>query len=288
MTSKTRSAGEGYHVRLQPEEKGFHLKLREVWAYRDLVLLLTKKTFSVTYQQTILGPLWIIIQPALSSLIYLVVFGQIAQIGTAGIPQPLFYFVSTAVWGLLSVSLVINSNVFSTNANLFSKVYFPRVAVPISNILVNMLRFCVQLVLIAVLMVIYVAKGAIHPLWRLYPLLPLLFVQMSLLGMSAGLLLSSLTTKYRDLLLLVEIFANLWMYASAVVYPLESISNGFLKLVIQINPAAETMELIRWIMLGKGSFDIRFYCMGLAFTLALFFLSLSIFNRVERTFADTI
>ena len=288
MTDNRLSQGEGYHVRLQPEERGFHLKLGEVWAYRDLVLLLTKKTFSVSYQQTVMGPLWILVQPVLSSLMYLIVFGRIANIGTGGVPQVLFYFVSTAVWGLLSMSLVINSNVFASNAHLFSKVYFPRVSVPISNILVNLLRFCVQLILVAVLMAVYAIRGQIQPHWAWYPLLPLLYLQMSILGMSVGLLLSSLTTKYRDLLLLVDIGASLWMYGSPVVYPLGSLSEGLLKSVIRINPATEIMELIRWIMLGEGEFDPRYYCLGLAVTLALFLLSLGVFNRVERTFADTI
>ena len=287
MTTKTSDNG-AYYVRLEPEEKGLHLRLGELWTYRDLVWLLTKRTFKVTYQQTILGPLWILLQPVLSSVIYMFIFGQIAAIGTAGIPQILFYFLSAAVWELVSASLISNSNTFVNNAHLFSKVYFPRVTVPISNMLVSILKFLIQLVIILILLAVYVAKGAVHPNWTYYPLLPLLFVQMSLLGMSVGILVSSLTTKYRDLQMLVSIGASLWMYATPVVYPMQELPDNLLKTIIRFNPASAPMELIRQIMLGQGEFDPAIYFGGLAVTAALFLLSLAVFNRVERTFADTV
>ena len=279
---------EQYHIRLVPEERGFHLKLGELWAYRDLVGLLTKKTFAVTYQQTVLGPLWILINPLLSSLIYLLVFGQIARVGTAGVPQSLFYFVSSSVWELCSFSVNSNASTFVSNANLFSKVYFPRAAVPMSNMFVSILKFCVQLMIIGVLIAVFLARGAIHPLWHLYPLLPLLFLQMSMLGMCVGILLSSMTTKYRDLLHVVSVGVTLWMYATPVVYPIQTIQNGILQLVIKLNPASQLMELIRLIMLGEGQFEWRFYLFGTVLTIALFVVSLGMFNKVERTFADTV
>ncbi|MBR3032685.1 MAG: ABC transporter permease [Clostridiales bacterium] len=278
----------GYHIRLQPEEKKVQLKLGEVWQYRDLVTLLTRRTFTVTYQQTVLGPLWIIINPVLSSLIYMFVFGHIADIGTAGVPQILFYFVSSALWELFSFSLTANSRTFVTNAYLFSKVYFPRICVPISNMLVSILKFLIQLLIVAVLMTTYIASGKVSPMWELYPLLPLLFIQMAVFGMSVGVLISSVTTKYRDLLAVVNVAVNLWMYGSAVVYPVESIPDGVMKILVKINPVSEMMELIRMILLGKGEFDIVYYMAGLAVTILLFLASLVIFNRVERTFADTV
>lgn len=278
----------GYHIRLQPEEKKVQLKLGEVWQYRDLVTLLTRRTFTVTYQQTVLGPLWIIINPVLSSLIYMFVFGHIADIGTAGVPQILFYFVSSALWELFSFSLTANSRTFVTNAYLFSKVYFPRICVPISNMLVSILKFLIQLLIVAVLMTTYIASGKVSPMWELYPLLPLLFIQMAVFGMSVGVLISSVTTKYRDLLAVVNVAVNLWMYGSAVVYPVESIPDGIMKILVKINPVSEMMELIRMILLGKGEFDIVYYMAGLAVTILLFLASLVIFNRVERTFADTV
>ena len=278
----------GYHIRLQAEEKKVQLKLGEVWQYRDLVTLLTRRTFMVTYQQTVLGPLWIIINPVLSSLIYMFVFGHIADIGTAGVPQILFYFVSSALWELFSFSLTANSRTFVTNAYLFSKVYFPRICVPISNMLVSILKFLIQLLIVAVLMTTYIASGKVTPMWELYPLLPLLFIQMAVFGMSVGVLISSVTTKYRDLLAVVNVAVNLWMYGSAVVYPVESIPDGIMKILVKINPVSEMMELIRMILLGKGEFDIVYYLAGLAITILLFLASLAIFNRVERTFADTV
>ena len=277
-----------YHIRLQPEEKKVRLKLDEAWRYRDLVRLLTRRTFTVTYQQTVLGPLWIIINPVLASLIYMFVFGHIADVGTAGIPQILFYFVSSAVWELFSFSLTKNSQTFVANAYLFSKVYFPRICVPISNMLVSILKFLIQLLIVAGLLTAFVIRGNVHPMWALYPLLPLLFLQMALFGMSVGVLISSVTTKYRDLLAVVNVLVNLWMYGSAVVYPIQSVPDGVLKILVKVDPVSENMELIRMILLGEGEFDLLYYLVGLAVTILLFFFSIVIFNRVERTFADTV
>ena len=286
--SNDNEAPNGYHIRLQPGERSYALKLGELWQYRDLVVLLTKKTFTITYQQTMLGPLWIIIQPVLSSLIYMFIFGHIADIGTGGIPQILFYFVSSAVWELFSFSMISNSNTFVTNKYLFSKVYFPRLAVPVSNMFVSVLKFCIQLIIIAVLLAVFVINGGVRPLWAWFPLLPVLFIQMSLLGMSAGILVSSLTTRYRDLLMVVNIGVSFLMYASAVVYPVSAISSGILRTLIKINPVSEVIELIRLIMLGKGDFDPAYYLLSAVITVVLFLLSTVVFNRVERTFEDTV
>ncbi|HAU50267.1 MAG TPA: ABC transporter permease [Clostridiales bacterium] len=289
MLSKSKTEpNTAYHIRLQPEEKKVRLKLDEAWRYRDLVRLLTRRTFTVTYQQTVLGPLWIIINPVLASLIYMFVFGHIADVGTAGIPQILFYFVSSAVWELFSFSLTKNSQTFVANAYLFSKVYFPRICVPISNMLVSILKFLIQLLIVAGLFTAFVIRGNVHPMWALYPLLPLLFLQMALFGMSVGVLISSVTTKYRDLLAVVNVLVNLWMYGSAVVYPIQSVPDGVLKILVKVNPVSENMELIRMILLGEGEFDLLYYLVGLAVTILLFFFSIVIFNRVERTFADTV
>ena len=277
-----------YHVRLTPHAKGFGLSVRELWDYRYLVVVLAKKSFAVTYQQTVLGPLWIIINPILSSLIYLFIFGYIAQIGTAGVPQILFYFVSAAVWDLLAFSLNSNANTFIANAPLFSKVYFPRLAVPLSNMIVSLLKFCIQLVIIAVLMAVFLFEGSIRPHWAYFPLLPLLFLQMSLLGMSVGVLLSSLTTRYRDLLMVVGVGVTLWMYATPVVYPLSVIPDGALKTLLQLNPATQIIEAIRLILLGAGEFNPAFFALSVGVTLVLLVSSAAVFNRVQRTFEDTV
>lgn len=290
MTNRAseQAAAGGYHIRLEPKKSGFDLKLGELWQYRDLVLLLTRKTFTVTYQQTVLGPLWILFHPVLSSLIYMFIFGHVAKIGTAGVPQILFYFVSSSVWELFAFSMTANSNTFVANAYLFSKVYFPRLAVPVSNMLVSVLKFLIQLIIISVLLAVYLFRGTVHPLWAWFPLLPPLFVQMSLLGMSAGILVSSLTTKYRDLLMVVNLGVSFLMYASPVVYPLSGLSPGVLKTLVKLNPVSEPIELIRLILLGVGEFDPAFYLLSLGVTLVLFLLSAAIFNQVERTFEDTV
>lgn len=284
----TPGARNGYHIRLKPEGKRFDLRLGELWRYRDLVYLLTRRTFTVTYQQTLLGPLWILIHPAVSSLIYMFIFGHIANIGTAGVPQILFYFVSSAVWELFSFCMITNAGTFVSNAALFSKVYFPRLAVPVSTMFVSILKFCVQFAIVLVLLAVFVLRGAVHPRWAFFPLLPLLFLQMSMLGMSAGILLSSLTTRFRDLLLAVNLGVSVLMYAAPVVYPVSALSEGILKTLVRINPASQPIELIRLILLGEGEFDPRFLLLSLAVTALLFVTGAAVFNRVERTFEDTI
>lgn len=216
------------------------------------------------------------------------IFGHIAEIGTDGVPQILFYFLSSSLWGLFSYSLTSNASTFVTNAHLFGKVYFPRLTVPFSNMLVSILKFLVQLGIVAVLMAAYVVRGAIHPNWGMFPLLPLLFIQLSFLGMSTGIFLSSLTTRYRDLMLVVTVGVNLWMYASPVVYPMSSLSEGLMKTLIKLNPVTEVLELVRLIMVGEGEFEMAYYGIGLIITIIMFAGGAAIFNRVERTFADTV
>ena len=250
--------------------------------------LLTKKTFFLSYQQTILGPLWIIVNPILSSCLYMFLFGYVANIGTGGTPRILFYFVSSAAWEILAVSLISNANTFVVNANLFSKVYFPRLSVPISHMLVSLLKFLVQLIIIMTIQLIYVVNGEVHPNWALYPLLPFLILQMAILGMSAGILLSSLTTKYRDLLVVVTLGVNMWMYASPVVYPLSEMPAGVIKTIIKLNPVSELLEMIRMIMLGEGEVELSYFVIGVIITILLFVVSVVTFNHVEKTFVDTV
>jgi len=282
------SSKTSYHVRLKPDEKGIHLRLGELWQYRDLVRLLARKTFSLTYRQTVLGPLWILLTPLLSAVIYMFLFGYVASIGTDGVPQILFYFVSTALWEVFAQSLILNSGVFVSNANLFGKVYFPRLAVPISNMVVCLLKFGIQMIIIAVTAAVYIARGEVHPLWALCPILPLLVLQMAVLGLSVGILISSFTAKYRDLLAVVGVGVNLWMYASPVVYPLSAMPDNALKSIIKINPVTEIVELFRRILLGRGDFSPGFYLISLGITVLLFVCSAAVFNRVERTFADMV
>lgn len=277
-----------YHVHISPETERVGLNLGEVWQYRDLIVLLTKKTFTLTYKQTVLGPAWIVISPLLSSLAYMLVFGVIAGISTDGVPQVLFYLTSTAIWGLFSSAVTSNASTFISNAYVFGKVYFPRLTVPISNLLVGLIRFAIQMVLVLALIAFYVFQGVIHPNWLLWLTIPLVLVQLSLLGMGVGIILSSLTTKYRDLQILVSFGMQLWMFGTPVVYPLSQIGEGVLRTAVLANPATAPIEWLRYVMLGAGSVDVVALASSIVFTIVCTVVGILMFNRVERTFVDTV
>lgn len=277
-----------YHVHITSDNKHQGLKLGEVWRYRDLIVLLTKKTFTLTYKQTVLGPAWIVISPLLSSLAYMLVFGVIAGISTDGVPQVLFYLTSTAIWGLFSSAVTSNASTFISNAYVFGKVYFPRLTVPISNLLVGLIRFAIQMVLVLALIAFYVFQGVIHPNWILWLTIPLVLVQLSLLGMGVGIILSSLTTKYRDLQILVSFGMQLWMFGTPVVYPLSQIGEGVLRTAVLANPATAPIEWLRYVMLGAGSVDVVALASSIVFTIVCTVVGILMFNRVERTFVDTV
>lgn len=277
-----------YHVHITSDNKHQGLKLGEVWRYRDLIVLLTKKTFTLTYKQTVLGPAWIVISPLLSSLAYMLVFGVIAGISTDGVPQVLFYLTSTAIWGLFSSAVTSNASTFISNAYVFGKVYFPRLTVPISNLLVGLIRFAIQMVLVLALIAFYVFQGVIHPNWILWLTIPLVLVQLSLLGMGVGIILSSLTTKYRDLQILVSFGMQLWMFGTPVVYPLSQLGEGVLRTAVLANPATAPIEWLRYVMLGAGSVDVVALASSIVFTIVCTVVGILMFNRVERTFVDTV
>ena len=277
-----------YHVHISSNNKEMGLRLKEVWQYRDLIVLLMKRSFALTYKQTILGPAWIVINPLISSLAYMLVFGVIAGIGTDGVPQILFYLTGTAIWGLFSSAVTSNASTFVANAGVFSKVYFPRLTVPIANLLVGLIRFGIQMVLVLALLVFYVLQGVVHPNWLLWLTIPVALVHLSLLGMGVGIILSSLTTKYRDLQILVSFGMQLWMFATPVVYPLSQISDGLLRTAVMINPATAPIEWLRYVVLGVGTIDVGAIVASVAFMLVCTAAGIMLFNRVERTFVDTV
>ena len=279
---------QSYHVHIEPKTEGFHLNLREVWEYRDLIGLLTNKTFTLTYKQTILGPAWIIINPLLSSIIYLFIFGIVAGISTDGVPRILFYLSGTAIWGLFSQVLSTNSSTFNANANLFGKVYFPRLTVPISNMLASLIRFGIQMIIVAVLLIYYTATGDVHPRWELWPLIPFALLHLCVLGMGIGIILSSFTTKYRDLQILVSFGLQLLMYGTPVVYPLSQLPDGILRTLVVFNPVTSPVEVIRTALLGAGSIEMLPLAVSLAVTAICFVFGVLIFNHVEKTFIDTV
>ena len=278
-----------YYTNIESDSREFRLNLKELWDYRDLVLLLTKKTFTLSYKQTILGPAWIIINPLLSSMMYIVIFGVIAGISTNGIPQMLFYLISTTFWTLFASSLTSNAYTFIHNAHIFGKVYFPRVAVPVSNVLVNLIKFSIQMIIILGLIIYYVYKGEVHPVWYLFPILPLILIHISVMGMSFGIIVSSLTTKYRDLSILVSFIMQLWMYGTPIVYPLSQLTEGsMIRKIILYNPITAPIELFRYIMTGRGDILPGYCAASVVLTILCAFFGIIVFNRVEKTFMDTV
>lgn len=277
-----------YHIRISADHRWLDLKLREVWRYRDLILLFTKKSFTVRYKQTILGPLWLFISPFLSSIVHTIVFGNIAGLSTDGVPKLLFYLVGNAIWGYFSGCLTSNSSTFVNNAGLFGKVYFPRLTMPISNVLSAMIQLGIQMLLVVGFLIYYTVQGTlpIH-LWT-WAVLPLVVLQLGILGMGCGIIISSLTTKYRDLSVLVSFGVSLWMYGTPVVYPLSQLADGTLKTLLLINPVTMPVELFRYAVLGVGNIRMDYLLLSWAVTILTAFAGILIFNRIERTFMDTV
>ena len=277
-----------YHTHITSQKKWFELNLKEVWRYRDLIVLFTKRTFAVTYKQTILGPAWIFLNPLISSLIYAFVFGGIAGIGTDGIPSILFYLCSNAVWIFFSTCVTQNATTFTANAAVYGKVYFPRLATPISNVLSSIIQFGIQMLLVLIFMVYYLVKGQVHPNWAAWALIPLVLLHLGMMGLSFGIIISSMTTKYRDLSILVTFGVSLWMYITPIVYPMSSVGDGLMKTIFMINPVTPAVELLRYAVLGQGSVHWGFYGLSCGLTAVLFLFGVMIFNRVEKTFMDTV
>ena len=275
---------------IKPRERLLQVDFGELWRYRDLCMLFVRRNITTQYKQTILGPLWYIIQPAVTVLMYMVVFGGIAKIPTDGLPQPLFYLSGVCLWQYFNDCLTKTSTTFTANAGIFGKVYFPRLVVPISNVISNLLRFAIQLGLFLLVYAVYqifVIPGQIHT--NLYALLmPLLVVMLAGLSLGFGVLFSSLTTKYRDLQLMLEYFVRLWMYATPVVWPLSTITNPKLHLVMSLNPLTPIIEAFKYGMLGAGEFGWGGLAYSFAFMVVLLAVGIVLFNRVQRTFMDTV
>lgn len=287
MNYSGKGGGTMQHTHISAHHNLLDLHLGEVWQYRELIWLFTRRSFAVSYKQTVLGPAWLVINPLLTSLVYVVLFGNIAKLGTDGVPQLLFYLAGHAVWSYFSACVNNNASTFTGNARLFGKVYFPRLVVPISSVLGAVLRFAIQLLPALILLVYYVAVGRVRPCWALWPLLPLLLAALGVMGMSVGIIISSLTTKYRDLQVLVSFGLSLWMYATPVVYPLSTVS-GPLRTLLLWNPVTAPSELLRRCLLGVGGVPGWSLVWSGCFTLAAALIGIMIFNKVERTFMDTV
>lgn len=275
---------------IKPREKLLSINLRELWDYRDLCNLFVKRNITTQYKQTVLGPLWYIIQPMITVVMYMVVFGGIAKIPTDGLPQPLFYLSGICLWQYFSDCLNKTSSTFTANAGIFGKVYFPRLIVPISTVVSNLLRFGIQFALFMVVYAIYqiwIIPGQIHTNWYAL-LLPVLVLMLAGLALGFGILLSSMTTKYRDMSLLLSYFVSLWMYATPVIYPLSTITNEKLRMLMSLNPLTGIVEAFKYGFLGEGQFSWGMLGYSAAFMMVLLALGIVIFNRVQKTFMDTV
>ena len=281
-----------YHSHISSNHKWFDLKLKEVWQYKDLIWLFTKRSFVVKYKQTVLGPAWLFINPIITSLIYAFVFGGIAGMSTDDVPQMLFYISSTAVWTYFATCLTSNANTFTANAGVFGKVYFPRLTTPISNVLSAIIQFFIQFAMVMAFLVFYVIAGQVTPDWWAFSLIPLVLIHLGLMGMGFGIIISSMTTKYRDLSILIGFGVSLWMYATPIVYPLsqlnEHFNNQVLQTIIKINPVTMPVEVFRYAVIGKGTIEPLFLGISLVFTIVVLVFGIMVFNKVERTFMDTV
>lgn len=272
---------------IQPRTRLLDLGLADVWRYRDLVLLFVRRDFVSSYKQTILGPIWFFIQPLLTTITFMIVFGRIAKIPTDGLPPLPFYLAGVTIWNYFAQTLTTVSTVFTANAAIFGKVYFPRLTMPLSIVISNLIRFGIQFALFLAVWAYYLAQNNnLHP--NFYILLtPVLLAIMGLLGLGLGMIFSALTTKYRDLAMLLVFGVQLLMYATPVIYPLSHLAPEY-RVFVLANPLSAVVETFRYAFLGSGTFSWGALGYSLAFTLAVLFVGTVIFNKVEKSFTDTV
>jgi len=279
--------GRKWDIIIKPKTGWFDINLQEIWRYRDLIGMFIKRDFVTLYKQTILGPLWYIIQPLFTTIVFTIIFNKVAQIPTDKIPPFLFYMSGTVMWSYFAACINRTSNTFTANASIFGKVYFPRLTMPIAGVIMNLLQFAIQFLLFIGFMLYFMMQGAplLPRLWILA--LPALLLQMALLGLGVGIVISSLTTKYRDLRFALGMITQLWMYATPIVYPL-SLVPEWLKPWYLLNPMVSIIENFRYAFLGTGTVAWSYIGTSWAITLLLLALGVLLFNRIERTFMDTV
>ncbi|ACU06823.1 O-antigen export system, permease protein [Flavobacteriaceae bacterium 3519-10] len=272
---------------IHSKQSVFSLNLKEVWDYRDLLLMLVKRDFITFYKQTILGPLWFIVQPLLTTAIYVVLFGNIAKLSTDGMPQILFYLSGITVWNYFSESLTKTSTVFTANAGMFGKVYFPRLIMPLSIVASSLMKFAVQFAIFIVFLLYYVIfTDAVQPnAWML--LTPVLILLMAMFALGMGMIFSSLTTKYKDLSFLLSFGIQLFMYITPVVYPVSALPEKY-RFLLYFNPLSPIFECFRYAFLGSGSFDLFNLLWSALFIVIILVAGTVIFNKVEKSFMDTV
>jgi lipopolysaccharide transport system permease protein len=274
-----------YHLRIEPKKSLFDINLKELWAYRDLIALFVRRDFVALYKQTILGPLWFIIQPLLSTAMFTIVFAKIAQFSTANLPPVVFYLSGTVAWNYFSTTLLKTSDTFTQNASIFGKVYFPRLTVPVSIVISNLIQFAIQFTLLALIIIYYSFNGYDFHFDLTLLLIPVMLLILAGLGLGFGILISSLTTKYRDLKQLISFGVQLWMYITPIIFPLSSVSGKY-RIFFVMNPLTGIIETFRTILLGVGHMNYFYLGYSAAFMVVLLVIGVIMFNRIERNFMD--
>lgn len=290
MTETAKQEPGAWDLVIEPRSSLFQLNLRDVWRYKYLLWMFVKRDLVSVYKQTILGPVWFFIQPILTTVTFVVVFGNIAKISTDGLPQILFYLAGITVWNYFSETLLATSNTFITNANIFGKVYFPRLVLPLSKVISGLIKFAIQFLLFLLTLAFFLIKGtpALHPdLSAIVVVTPVIILIMAGLGLGLGLILSALTTKYRDLVFLITFGIQLGMYATPVIVPASAFSAKY-QWIIRINPMSPLVEAFRKAWLGAGVLSWSWIAYSFIATLVILLLGVVIFNRVEKTFMDTV
>lgn len=285
--SKSMTSESGWTTRIRPHSSLLDFRLGELWRYRDLIQLFVWRDFVSVYKQTILGPAWHIIQPLLTTLTFTIIFGKIAGLSTDGLPPFVFYMAGTIIWTYFSNCFTKTAGTFVTNASLFGKVYFHRLAIPISVVISNLVAFAIQLGIFLGFLIYFALKGtAVHPNWHIL-LTPVLVLMMGGFGLGAGIIVSALTTRYRDLTQLVTFGVQLLMYATPVIYPVSEIPENY-RWLVMLNPLSPVVEIFRRAFLGAGTLTLTHLAISFGVMVVVLFAGLLLFNRVERTFMDTV
>lgn len=278
---------EKYTTHIKAKTGWFDIDLKELWQYRDLVLLFVKRNYSTRYKQTILGPLWLIFNPLITVSLYALVFGNLAGLSTDGSPQFAFYLCSNAIWSYFATCITDTSNTFITNSAIMGKVYFPRLVMPMSSVITGILDLLIQVIMLAVIIIVYVLNGTRMQAGPALLLTPLLIVQTALLGLGCGIIVAACTTRYRDLTVLVSFGVQLWMYASPVVYTTTTIPEKFYG-IYMINPMAPIIATWRYAILKTGEFPVNYWGISWIITILVLMMGVLLFSRVEKTFMDTV
>jgi len=276
-----------WDLTIKTKSKWYDLRLKEILRYKDLLFLFVRRDFVAVYKQTILGPIWFFIQPIITSVTFTVIFGNLAHISTDGLPPVLFYMCGITLWSYFSDTLSKTSDTFAANSGIFGKVYFPRMIVPLSIVVSNLIKLSIQFLLfLAIWLYFFIKTDDVHPNATIF-LIPFLILLVGFMGLSFGIIISSLTTKYRDLKFLVSFGIQLMMYASPIVYPLSIVPEKY-KWIILANPVTSIIETFKYAMLGVGEFNLLYLGYSLLFTFVLFLIGLIIFHKVEKSFMDTV